>query len=58
MRANKPIVKNPEAINYAEIGRATGYTREYVRLIVLGIKGSSHATASVKKAIKEQSKLN
>jgi hypothetical protein len=56
MRTLKPIIKNPRLVNNAEIARALRFSREYVRLIILGLKTNPQAVAKVKNAIKEQLK--
>jgi hypothetical protein len=57
MRTPKPIVKNPRSVNKAEIARRVGFSREYVRLIILGIETSPKAVLLVKQALKEHSKI-
>jgi|GEM_PF-4292817 hypothetical protein len=50
---NKPLIKDPKSVNYAAIGRAVDFSREYVRQIVLGIKSNPSAVEKVNNAIKK-----
>lgn len=56
MRTPRPIIKNPRSVNNAEIAKVVGFSREYVRLIILGLKTNPMAVAKIKNAIKEQLK--
>ena len=49
----KPLIKDPKSVNYAAIGRAVDFSREYVRQIVLGIKSNPSAVEKVNNAIKK-----
>lgn len=47
---------NPKLLNKAEIARKSGFSREYVRLLILGRRKNKAALDKVKQIIKEQLK--